>query len=378
MLNLKLNESLEMANVGIMPTPNNRVKIVTPLPLMDMQAILNGMNQYEQTRKAPDDFEVLGQGYFGEVFGYKGYALKYVSGGQSSYSGYGETGNTNGEILDAFVLRELQCVPAIPRLYGVIDNKIIIMEKVDGMTVRQYKDQMEDVDKMDNFIDVNYIKEHKEIIKDILMAGWIPVDLHRDNVMIDRKTGRPRIIDVGLFKKMHEKDLEMRGETREECFTKDFWQANDALETVQRLRRYIDERKFPQLLEERREELIIEKEERERYDAKHEERRKKREEERRKKREEMYKQNMMRNMIYRPQRFKQLSANHFFMINDGRAVIHGSPKMPKLHMHQEEGKEVPHNAEEVIKQRKENKFKEGLHNMLKPHRKTVAKLQQVL
>jgi serine/threonine protein kinase len=377
MLYTKQIEVSEMAQVGIVPTPRNKVEIVTPLPLADLQVIVDGMNEYKMNRgKNPEAFQELGRGHFGTVFGYKGYAIKLVRGGQSAYSGYGDSRKSSGEILDAYVLRQLQSIPSIPRFYGTIDNEIIIMEKIDGMTLRQYQDQMEELDKMDNFIHPDYINQHKEIMKDILMAGWIPVDLHMDNVMVCRQTGKPRIIDVGLFKHMDKDALELRGETREECFLDDFWQAKDATDYAKRMRTYVMEARCPELLEIRKQELIAEKKERELYKAKREERRKREEEER------------MKRMAERDEKMKE----HFGRMEEGIArvrdwadegIIQRMPSFRPQFVAQfhdffrpAEIKPVRFDSlpdidkdlspvERVIKQKKENQFKKGLHNMLK-------------
>ena len=389
----KLIEAPKMTQVGDVPTPNNKVNITTPLPLVDLHTIIEGMNQYNKTGKDPEQFEHLGQGHFGSVFGYKGYAIKKVHGGQDSYRRYDMADETN-EILDAFILRQLQNVPAIPRLYGVIDNEIIIMEKIDGMTLRQYQRQMDDPDKMDNFIHTDYIKMHKEIMIDILMEGFIPRDMHMDNVMIDKETGQPRIIDVGLFEKMRDRHLRLRGDVREDIFVEDFWQVNDAVGYAKQMKKYIQERKFPQLLEERRAELIEEKEQRERYKEvvnKREELEKQRRAEKERQREEERKAKIEaykeRGEDYRHLKSRDLRKG-FIDWNNIPVNRGGVPKTlfgihGKIHdigfMRVEHFKpfpdidadfnKVPENAQELIEMKKNNRFKNNLHNMFKNDRK---------
>ena len=352
-LHTKPNEVSEMTKIGDAHTPNNKINIVTPFPLEDLQTIVNSMNEYKRTRVYPKDFVVLGDGHFGKVFGYKGYALKYVSGGQSSYSGYGDFRKAD-EILDAYVLRRLQSVPSVPRLYGVIDNTIIIMEKVDGMTMRQYDRQMQDEKKMDNFIHPNFIKDYEEAIRDILMAGFEPKDLHMDNAMIERSTGKPRIIDVGLFEKLSDKQIEKRGNSKEDIFLYDFYYAEDAVRIASKLEKYTIEARFPELLEERRAKLIKNKEISEKYDKVRKERMEKIKEEERKLREERMKNN-------RGLMTKETSVKFFHEFGINQIINPFEIKfMTPVKKSVNKSK-----AEQLIAHKKENNFKNGLHNMFK-------------
>lgn len=239
-------------------TANNRIEVVTPLPLEDLMFMVEEINNGLKS----DELTVLGRGHFGKVVGYKNFAIKYVAGGSNSYNGYGDYNRSGNELLDAYVLKQLQSVESIPRLYAVVDDNAIIIEKINGMTMQQYKTQMEDSNKMDNFISVDFVEAHKEAMKDILMQGLVPHDLHMENVMIDKNTGLPKIIDVGLFKRMEVATKKGYAKDRESIDFRNFYSVDDAVSYAKRMQKYIEMKKDPSKLEAEKERLIREEEER--------------------------------------------------------------------------------------------------------------------
>lgn len=239
-------------------TARNRVEVVTPLPLEDLTFMVEEINNGLKS----DELTVLGRGHFGKVVGYKNFAIKYVAGGSNSYNGYGDYNRSGNELLDAYVLKQLQSVESIPRLYAVVDDNAIIIEKIDGMTMQQYKTQMEDSSKMDNFISLDFVKAHEEAMRDILMQGLVPHDLHMDNVMIDKNTGLPKIIDVGLFKRMGVATKEEYAKDRDSIRFRNFYSVKDAVYYAKRMEKYIEMKKDPSKLEAEKERLIRAEEER--------------------------------------------------------------------------------------------------------------------
>lgn len=386
-LHSKLINSSHIKELTKEPTParfkQNKVDIVSPMPLEDLQTIVDSMNQYKHRQRTPEGFDSLGRGHFGTVFGYKDYAIKYVSGGQSAYSGY--SGNEEKEIQDAYILRQLEDIPSVPKLYATIDNEIIIMERVHGLTIKQYIEQMEDAERMDNFIHVDFIDTYKEIMKDILMIDMMVKDLHSDNVMVCKRTGLPRIIDVGLFRKLDKFDLEERGENRDDIFFQDFYDVKDAIRHVNKLKPYITEKKYPHLLEERRAEMNRDKAIEERYEMKREMKKRKRDrqlEEHRAKIQAEGELNILEGVRGVGLNLEPL--RHLHIHNDffkQGVIIHepmGWGKAPdnlpfflvdNKPQHVEPVRFLPENAEQLIAMKKENNFKKGLHDKFKANNK---------
>ena len=192
-----------VANTGVSKTPRNTIEVIQPMPLSDLMFFIDLVNEGGHKSRKADSLQKLGRGAFGTVLGYKDYAIKYFRDGASCYDHRDSNNIPTGEIRDAYILKELQSIKAIPRIYAVIDNIAVIMEKVDGenaddyrMRVRQeyYKPER-------NYISPDFNKVFEESLKDILHLGFDPHDLHGYNVMVCRKTGLPKIVDVGLFKK---------------------------------------------------------------------------------------------------------------------------------------------------------------------------------
>lgn len=99
---------------------------------------------------------------------------------------------------DGDILKDLQGVPFIPKLYWYSeDNRFIVVQKIDGVTTGDYLGQFLFGKELD-------IEKFKEIAKEVYSQaeerGWILNDIHGGNCMIDRQ-GRFWIVDVGLFQK---------------------------------------------------------------------------------------------------------------------------------------------------------------------------------
>ncbi|UGO50604.1 kinase [Bacillus phage vB_BanS_Sophrita] len=157
----------------------------------DMEYICDRLNDAFNGRDKLDDWEELGSGVAGTVLGYKGYAIKTFPHGY--YRSH-----------DVAVLGSLQHLKHVPRLFGVYyhnkEIKAIIMSRVYGYTVSSYRYKVR-CKEIDNFVNARFNDVLKETIKDIMKAGFIPDDLHSGNVMIDKETGLPVIVDFGDFDK---------------------------------------------------------------------------------------------------------------------------------------------------------------------------------
>lgn len=161
------------------------VEIVNEIPENDLNHIVNLFKEGKL-----DVLDFLGQGAYGEVYGYKDYAIKSIF----EYSEYGCN--------DIAVLKDISHLDCIPTLYAIIDEDTIIVERVKGYTVRSY------VDIVGNPFGINHdiIEQWECALLDILNLGYSPYDLHTSNVMIN-EDGDLKIVDVGHFRKHHQSDV---------------------------------------------------------------------------------------------------------------------------------------------------------------------------
>lgn len=136
------------------------------------------------------DLKKLGSGSFGDVFEYKSlinnqvYAIKTMDSWERK---------SDSRSQDARNLHKLQGVKCIPKLYAYIPNKLIIMEKIDGINVKNITDN--DYERMSD----DFYKVFCESMDEIKERGFFPHDLHTQNVMLN-SDGLPVIVDVGHFK----------------------------------------------------------------------------------------------------------------------------------------------------------------------------------
>lgn len=131
--------------------------------------------------------DVLGSGSYGCVYNYKDYAIK-------RFDKYDEDNN------DVEVLRDIHYLDCLPKLYAIINEELIVSERIHGKTVKEYcRDD-------DNVLGINrgFIDKWDDALLSIVRAGYSPDDLHDQNVMICEKTIKPKIVDVGWFFKHNE------------------------------------------------------------------------------------------------------------------------------------------------------------------------------
>lgn len=115
--------------------------------------------------------------------------------------------------VDGECLEDLQGLPLVPKLYAYsYDKQYMIVERIHGMQVGQCEYDMNNftaqlgasiVPKFWNW--KKWIDKACEFNRGCLQRGWIPNDLHGENVMID-KAGNLTVVDYGLFKKIGKHD----------------------------------------------------------------------------------------------------------------------------------------------------------------------------
>lgn len=137
--------------------------------------------------KGLNTFKRLGHGFYGTVYGYKDYAIKYFRYGIDSDS------------KDISMLKRLQHLKCVPKLYEVIGDKAIVTSRVRGYTIHRYMQYVESK-RIDNFVSPRFNIEYKKALQDIMRAGIKPADLHNENIMIEESTGLPVIVDLGEFR----------------------------------------------------------------------------------------------------------------------------------------------------------------------------------
>jgi serine/threonine protein kinase len=146
------------------------IKVINPIPQEDIDNILyhynNGFEHLEQ----------IGMGYSAQVFRYKNYAIK----------AYEDEGFRDGEILENF-----QDNPLFPKLYFYNDDKLMVTEYLDIINAYDYFER-----------NVNIGISALEIFDYCYKKGYIPCDIHDDNVVITNKD-ELKIIDVGSFQKWY-------------------------------------------------------------------------------------------------------------------------------------------------------------------------------
>lgn len=233
----KINGAVEIGGV--------KIDVVSPMYLPDLMDIAGayqkcihgtdytGRNIYSKEGFVLDNkFERIGSGTYGTVYGYKNYAIKFIE---------NERDKQNKDIE---VLKEISYLHCIPTLYAVIDNKIIIVERIEGQTVTQYIANYENPYNIDERI----IDELDEALKTVVKAGYNPRDLHKKNVMIT-PDAEIKLVDVGWFVELEEYEKEYLTEGRyrriEGFYTCQDWTGDSLKYWLERL-----EEKYPKLQEE--------------------------------------------------------------------------------------------------------------------------------
>ena len=192
LLNEKLSgNSIETIGSGEYKILGTTVEIVNPIGKDFLKEVVNAylMNDFQNR------FDILGSGSYGYVYGFDEYAIKFIY----------DLSEMELACNDVEVLKSLSHLNFIPKLYAVIDDVVLIVERIFGKTVMDY------VAMPNNPYNINesILDEFENALFEIIKCGYTPYDLHKNNVMID-KNGKIKIVDVGFFK-LHEYDGDIHG-----------------------------------------------------------------------------------------------------------------------------------------------------------------------
>lgn len=179
------------------------VTIYNEIELNDLEVMVKAVKDYNNKLEVGhagefDSLKYLGSGAYGYVKGYKNYAIKVLS----DTKGYYDTRDNFiiPKLEDIHILKELQTVSAIPKLYASIGDNAVIMERIDGVTLDElWKNVNYQGDSAEYLFHENFKQLLADSIKEILDCGLQPNDLHSNNLMVCQQTGKPRIIDVGMY-----------------------------------------------------------------------------------------------------------------------------------------------------------------------------------
>lgn len=135
--------------------------------------------------------DFLGKGYSADVYTFDDFTVKiYNNKNEGSYM-Y----STN----DFDILLRLKNNLYFPKLYGYKEGKYVVMEYIDGYTLKEISDMIK---KQRNIEYINIPFNYKELItkaiKYVLSQNILPIDIHAENIIINNK-GNIKIIDVGNY-----------------------------------------------------------------------------------------------------------------------------------------------------------------------------------
>src|SRR5690606_24508914 len=95
------------------------VEIIENMSMDDLYAIIDELNNNNFR-----NFEKIGSGSYGHVWGYGDYAIKKFK------------DRNDKQNRDIQVLKDIGHLDCIPTLYAVIDDHVMILERVKGKTIR--------------------------------------------------------------------------------------------------------------------------------------------------------------------------------------------------------------------------------------------------
>lgn len=166
----------------------------------------------------------LGGGENGTVFMFEGVQGKQYAVKSIDYRRYDSE--------DVFFVEKLMGCDRLPTVYMSYGKSLLVMEKVDGSTLEEL---VEDMDKIENIAD-NFMDVLWEQVNFCLSRGVIPYDLKFSNIMVDRRTGLPVIVDFGHFRlandPVYDNEFSM---TRMNDSMKDIALTTNALKTMKQL-----------------------------------------------------------------------------------------------------------------------------------------------
>ncbi len=125
-----------------------------------------------------DKCDFLGKGSCGNVYSYKGYAIKICK-------------DEKREIYDTFILNNLDEYECFPNLYFYIPGKLMVTELITGPMI-------ENVIETEVVAVSNWVNQLKDTFDYCISKNIVPIDLNEKNVMLTLE-GQPKIVDVGSF-----------------------------------------------------------------------------------------------------------------------------------------------------------------------------------
>lgn len=176
--------------IAVRTFKEDNVEVISDMPIEDLNYIVDAVKN-----DALDYLPKLGSGSYGDVYEYKGYAIKTLFREDDEFK---DDGRNN----DVQALKDLSHLDCVPKIYAVINNKTMIVERIQGLRI---KDVCEYGKAMDGVcLDRQFKRRFDDSLTNIILGGYSPEDVHEGNVMIEAGTNLPKIIDTGWFKRHHE------------------------------------------------------------------------------------------------------------------------------------------------------------------------------
>ncbi|WP_368263224.1 protein kinase domain-containing protein [Clostridium disporicum] len=160
----------------------------------DYQTDLLAIDDIMENQDYSEVLDFVGEGYSSTVYAYDDLAVKVF--------------NDKKELMmddyfsneDYKVLEKLQNSPYFQTLYAYKPNKYMVMEFVEGISLKNLDEELEKGSINLNVLEFrnHYTKQIKEILEFCKSQMIIPKDLHAGNIII-KDNGDIKIIDVGLF-----------------------------------------------------------------------------------------------------------------------------------------------------------------------------------
>lgn len=176
--------------------------IINQKILQDTSVIINFLNKItvENLINGEDieEFKYIGEGRSGIVYKFANYCIKiFKKDLKSSDKKYWYVEN------DAKILNSIQDINLYPDLYGYINDSVVIMQYIEGLTLEDFKNGH-----FNSVLKEDIIEKLLNGMKETLQKGIFPMDIHEGNIIIDDKGGI-HCIDVGCFKLCGIKDEEI-------------------------------------------------------------------------------------------------------------------------------------------------------------------------
>lgn len=189
----------ELPKELVVTIANHEVEFISNISMEILYEIISWIDSGRVDMFKHENIKYIDEGSYSEVFKcHDKYAIKML------------LNENNSENKDIQALKDLKHLDCIPTIYAVIDRKYIIIDFVDGITVRRYcEESRNNPYNLEKEKTLNY---WEDALCSIVLEGYTPDDLHTSNVMIEKATGELKIVDVGWFykhrKQYDKEDLE--------------------------------------------------------------------------------------------------------------------------------------------------------------------------